>query len=270
MTKRTKKFLILSIPALLCVLIALFPHLLTASDPIVQDLNHMDQSPSWAHLLGTDRYGRDMLARVLYGAKYSIGASLAVTFASVLAGTVIGTAAGWKGGKVQTILMRLADIFLSFPGLVLALAMAAVLGGGLENGMLSILCISWPKYARFAMSEVLRFKNLTFLKALHLYGVPSFRIAVFHGIPYMLKPLIVLFFLDTGTKMMALAGLSFLGLGAQPPLPEWGAMMYEGRSFLTLYPWLLLAPGMAMTGAVISFNLFGEALREWLDRKETV
>lgn len=265
MSKSAKKFLISSLPLIICLALSLVPFFWTNFDPAAQNLAIANQSPDAYHLLGTDRYGRDVLKRILYGARYSIFVPLFLVFLTMAIGTLIGTWAGWKGHKTDIVIMRICDMFLSFPGIVLALAISAVLGGGLAQAGLALLVINWPKYARFSRSEVLRIKNLSFISALKLSGVSTGRILFHHLFPHMIRPILIMAFLDIGSVMMELAGLSFLGLGPQPPFPEWGSMMYEGQSFLALRPWLLLGPGLAMAYTIISFNLFGDAFRDWLE-----
>ena len=253
--------------AVLLILLALFSDHLCPMDPYLQDLANAKAAPSLAHPLGTDRYGRDMLSRVIAGSKTSILSTLLlVSFITVL-GTMIGLVCGWFGKKIDAICMRIADMFLAFPGLVFALAVAAVLGGGIQNAIIALAAISWPKYARLARSQTLMQKDADYICAARLAGCSHFQIVFRHIIPNILGPILVTAVLDIGTMMMELAGLSFLGLGAKPPVAEWGSMMSETRNLLTTQPWVTLAPGFAILLSVMVFNLFGDALRDWLDPK---
>lgn len=180
---------------------------------------------------------------------------------------MIGLICGWFGKKIDVICMRIADLFLAFPGLVFALAVAAVLGGGLQNAIIALAAISWPKYARLARSQTLAQKDLNYINAAKLAGCSDLQIVFRHVIPNIAGPILVTAVLDIGTMMMELAGLSFLGLGAKPPIAEWGSMMSETRNLLTTQPWVTLAPGFAILISVMIFNLFGDAMRDWLDPK---
>ena len=261
------RLLVFALLAALLILLALFSDHLCPMDPYLQDLANAKAVPSLAHPLGTDRYGRDMLSRVIAGSKTSILSTLLlVSFITVL-GTMIGLVCGWFGKKIDAICMRIADMFLAFPGLVFALAVAAVLGGGIQNAIIALAAISWPKYARLARSQTLMQKDADYICAARLAGCSHLQIVFRHIIPNILGPILVTAVLDIGTMMMELAGLSFLGLGAKPPVAEWGSMMSETRNLLTTQPWVTLAPGFAILLSVMVFNLFGDALRDWLDPK---
>lgn len=261
------RLLVFALLAALLILLALFSDHLCPMDPYLQDLANAKAVPSLAHPLGTDRYGRDMLSRVIAGSKTSILSTLLlVSFITVL-GTMIGLVCGWFGKKIDAICMRIADMFLAFPGLVFALAVAAVLGGGIQNAIIALAAISWPKYARLARSQTLMQKDADYICAARLTGCSHLQIVFRHIIPNILGPILVTAVLDIGTMMMELAGLSFLGLGAKPPVAEWGSMMSETRNLLTTQPWVTLAPGFAILLSVMVFNLFGDALRDWLDPK---
>lgn len=180
-------------------------------------------------------------------------------------GTLVGMLAGWRGGKLDTVLMRTSDVFLAFPGLVFALAVAGVLGGGMHNAVIALVAISWPKYARIARGLTLTQKNATYLKAARLSGCITGQLIAKHVLPNIVGPLLVTAVLDIGTMMMELAGLSFLGLGAQPPAAEWGSMMSDNRNLLQTSPWTVIAPGIAIFITVMIFNLLGDTLRDWMD-----
>ena len=236
-------------------------------DAYAQDLSMAEQPPSAAHLLGTDRYGRDMLARVLVGGRISISGALVVVLLITAIGAGIGTGSGWYGGRIEQAWMGLSDVFLAFPGLVLALAVAGVSGGGMLQAVLALAAIGWPKYARLSRRLTVSLKEEPYIDIARMRGISSWKIIGCHILPNMAGPLLTTAVLDIGTMMMELAALSFLGLGVKPPTPEWGAMMSEGRRFLQLSPWMVMAPGAAMCLTVGLFHLLGEALREKLDPK---
>ena len=180
---------------------------------------------------------------------------------------MIGVFCGWHGGMIDTVLMRLSDMFLAFPGLVFALAVAGVLGGGLHNAIFALAAISWPKYARIARSQTLSQKETPWLCAARLSGSGTVKILAKHILPNIIGPILVTSMLDIGTMMMELAGLSFLGLGAKPPIAEWGSMMSENRALFTTVPWITLAPGLAIFVSVMIFNLLGDTVRDYADPK---
>ena len=249
--------------------VAVFAEAFCPYPPDQQNLSMSLRRPSLAHPLGTDRYGRDMLSRVIAGAKTSVLATLALVAIVSAAGTVTGVICGYLGGAVDSFLMRLSDVCLAFPGLVFALAIAAMLGGGVSNAVIALAVISWPKYARVARSQTLALKNGPFVSAARLSGSTSLQIILRHILPNILGPILVTAMLDIGTMMMELAGLSFLGLGAQPPTAEWGNMMSGGRSMLQTYPWLVLSPGFAIFLTVVIFNLLGDTVRDYMDPKNS-
>jgi peptide/nickel transport system permease protein len=205
-------------------------------DPDLQDLANAKAAPSAAHLLGTDRYGRDMLSRVIAGSRASIFSTLLLVAVITAIGTLIGVFCGWNGKRADAVLMRISDIFLAFPGLVFAMAVAGVLGGGLHNAIVALAAISWPKYARIARSQTLAQRETAYLKAAKLAGSGTAKIIFKHLLPNIIGPILVTSMLDIGTMMMELAGLSFLGLGAKPPTAEWGSMMSDARSLMTTAP----------------------------------
>ena len=253
----------------LLMLVALFSEQLAPYDPYAQNLDEALQPPSARHIMGTDRHGRDMFSRVLAGGKTSIYATLALVAAISVFGTVVGTLCGYYGGKVDSIVMRISDVCLAFPGLVFAMAVAALLGGGIGNAVLALAVISWPKYSRVARSQTLALKSSPFIHAARLSGNSSTRIILRHILPNILGPILVTAMLDIGTMMMELAGLSFLGLGAKPPMAEWGNMMSSGRSMLQMYPWIVLSPGIGIFLSVVLFNLLGDTVRDYLDPRNS-
>lgn len=237
-------------------------------DAYAQDLSMAQQPPSAVHLLGTDRYGRDMLSRVLVGGRTSILGALVVVLLITAIGAGIGTGSGWYGGRIEQAWMGLSDVFLAFPGLVLALAVAGVSGGGMLQAVLALAAIGWPKYARLSRRLTVSLKGEPYIDIARMRGISSWKIMYGHILPNMAGPILTTAVLDIGTMMMELAALSFLGLGVKPPTPEWGAMMSEGRRFLQLSPWMVMAPGAAMCLTVGLFHLLGEALRDAFDPRE--
>ena len=263
-TVRARLILFGALAALLVIASLLSDHL-TPYDPYLQDLSNAKAAPSAAHLFGTDRYGRDMLSRVIVGSRTSIFSTLLLVAVITAVGTVIGVFCGWHGGKIDALLMRVSDMFLAFPGLVFALAVAGVLGGGLHNAIFALAAISWPKYARIARSQTLAQKETPYLRAARLSGSGTVKLLAKHILPNIVGPILVTSMLDIGTMMMELAGLSFLGLGAKPPIAEWGSMMSENRALFTTVPWITLAPGLAIFISVMIFNLLGDTVRDWAD-----
>lgn len=254
--------------AVLLLLIAIFAQYICPYDPYAQDLMMAQKPPSVAHPLGTDRYGRDMLSRVIIGSTTSIFSTLLLVAIVTMMGTGIGIICAWNNGKVDTVLMRISDLFLAFPGLVFALAVAGVLGGGVHNAIIALAVISWPKFARLARGLTLAQKNAPYMMAAQLSGSSTPKLLVKHILPNIAGPILVTSVLDVGTMMMELAGLSFLGLGVKPPMAEWGSMINEGRSMLQVSPWMVLAPGAAIFVTVMVFNLLGDTLRDYMDPKQ--
>ncbi|SCY14414.1 peptide/nickel transport system permease protein [Pseudobutyrivibrio sp. AR14] len=261
------RLIVFAMLAICLVAVAVFADRLCPYDPYAQDLSLSYQAPSAVHLMGTDAYGRDMFSRVIVGARASILSTLALVGIITLVGTAVGTISGFIGGKVDAIVMRVSDFFLAFPGLVFALAVAAHLGGGVLNAIIALAVISWPKYARVARSQTLSVKVSSFVQAAVLAGDNPPQIIFRHILPNIFGPILVTAMLDIGTMTMELAGLSFLGLGAQPPIAEWGSMMSSGRSMLQTYPWVVLSPGIAIFISVVIFNLLGDTVRDYLDPK---
>ena len=253
---------------LLLLLVAAFAKHICPYDPYAQDLLQAQKPPSLVHIMGTDRYGRDMFSRVLVGSTTSIYATLLLVCIVTVAGTVIGMICGWIGGLADTILMRISDLFLAFPSLVFALAVAGVLGGGIQNAVIALAVIGWPKYARLARGLTLTQKNMPYLMAVRLSGSGTCKIIFKHILPNIFGSILITSVLDIGTMMMELAGLSFLGLGVQPPMAEWGSMINDGRSMLQISPWMVLAPGLAIFITVMIFNLLGDTLRDYMDPKQ--
>lgn len=259
-------FLILAAGLLLT---AVFAQQICPYDPNAQDTSISLQPPSAAHPAGTDRFGRDMFSRILVGLQTSVLATLSLVVIITLVGTVLGVLCGYYEGVLDSVVMRISDVCLAFPGLVFALAIAALLNGGLHNAVLALAVISWPKYARIARSQTLAQKSTNYIAAAKLAGSSSRQIIVKHILPNCAGPILVTAMLDIGTMLMELAGLSFLGLGAQPPTAELGNMMSGGRSMLQTYPWVILGPGIAIFIVVVIFNLLGDTVRDYLDPRNS-
>lgn len=263
-----KKMIFFGTLAAALLLTAAFAPYLTPCDPYEQDLSIALQPPSAAHLLGTDRYGRDMLSRVIMGSRTTIFSALLLVVIITAVGGIVGIFCGYHGGKLDAFLMRVSDVFLAFPGMVFAIAVASVMSGGVMNAVIALACISWPKYARIARSQVLTIKHTPYMAAAKLSGSGPLKMVCKHIIPNIAGPVIVTAVLDIGTMIMEIAGLSFLGLGAAPPTAEWGSMMSNGRSMLQTAPWVILSPGCAIFFTVIVFNLAGDTVRDMLDPRQ--
>lgn len=265
--KSNTSLIIWPIFALLIVLIAVLADVIVPYDPYEQDLSAALMPPDSHHLLGTDQYGRDMLSRVIKGAGISLLSSFALVVIITLTGCIAGIISGYYGGIIDSIIMRLSDIFLAFPGLVFAIAVASVMSGGLVSAVIALALISWPKYARIARAEVLAIKNEPYIQVARMSGLNTIRILIKHIIPNIADMIIVTAVLDIGNMMMEIAGLSFLGLGAEPPLAEWGLMVSQGRSFMQTAPWVVIAPGLAIFITVLVFNMLGDTLSDITGRQ---
>lgn len=249
----------------LLVLVALFAPWLATHDPYAQDLAQRLKPPSAAHWFGTDQVGRDNYSRVVHGSRVTLYIVFLVAVIVGPIGLLVGTIAGYAGGKVDAVLMRVTDIFLAFPGLVLALAFVAALGPGLVNAVIAISLTNWPGFARLARAETLIVRSSDFIAASRIQGASATRILVRHVIPMCIPSVIVRMTLSMAGVILTAAGLGFLGLGAQPPSPEWGAMLSSGRRFLIDYWWMPTFPGLAIMIVSLAFNLLGDGLRDVLD-----
>jgi len=250
------------------VLVAAAAPLLAPHDPFVQDLgNRLAPLGTQSHVFGTDSLGRDILSRLIYGARITLYIVALVALIAPIAGLLVGTVSGYVGGWTDTVLMRITDIFLAFPRLVLALAFVAALGAGIENAVLAISLTAWPPYARIARAETLTIRSSDYISAIKLQGAGPLRIITKHIWPLCISSLIVRVTLDMAGIILAAAGLGFLGLGAQPPSPEWGAMISEGRRFILDHWWVATMPGLAIFTVSLAFNLLGDGLRDVLDPK---
>ncbi|PIQ26616.1 peptide ABC transporter permease [bacterium (Candidatus Blackallbacteria) CG17_big_fil_post_rev_8_21_14_2_50_48_46] len=262
---RNKAFLFGGSVVLVFLLLAFFPQLFTHYNPIEKDLASRLLPPSAAHWFGTDDLGRDVCARIIYGAQVSLRVGLLSVGIALIVGSLIGVVAGYFGGMVGEILMRTIDIILAFPSILLAILIVAILGPGLNNAMIAIGIVNMPLYARLLRSTTLQVRNQEFIEASHAMGASHTRIIAFHILPNCLSPLIVQATLGIGAAILETAGLSFLGLGAQPPTPEWGTMLSNAKDFIRMAPWTLTFPGLAITAVVVAFNLMGDGLRDLFD-----
>ncbi|MBY3413668.1 ABC transporter permease [Rhizobium laguerreae] len=249
---------------LLC-LIAIFAPLLAPYDPVVQRLGDALQPPSLAHLAGTDEFGRDILSRLIFGTRITIQTVFSVSLIVGPIGLLIGVVAGFFGGRTDALLMRATDIVLSFPSLILALAFAAALGAGLTTAIIAISLTAWPPIARLARAEALVVRNVDYVVAARLYGASPMRILLLYIAPMCVPSVIVRLTLNMAGIILTAASLGFLGLGAQPPAPEWGAMISSGRKFMLDYWWVAVMPGIAILLTSLAFNIAGDALRDILD-----
>ncbi len=255
----------LSVVLLLLVVAALAPWI-APHDPITQSLRERLQPPlTPGHLLGTDDFGRDILSRLIMGSRITLFIIALVAVTAPVFGLLVGTVAGYFGGWTDEILMRITDIFLAFPKLILALALVAVLGPGMENAVLAIAITSWPPYARVARAETLTVRSSDYIAAVRLQGAGAARIIWGHIMPMCIPSVIIRVTLDMAGVILIAAGLGFLGLGVQPPMPEWGAMISAGRKYLFEQWWVATMPGMAIFIVSLGFNLLGDAIRDLLD-----
>jgi peptide/nickel transport system permease protein len=249
------------------ILVALAGPYLVHADPLKQALTQRLKGPSSGHLFGTDQLGRDILSRVVSGARISLQVGALVLLVAMTIGVTLGAIAGYAGGIVDEIIMRVTDVFLAFPTLVLAMVISAVLGKGIYNAMLAVGLVWWPWYARLVRAQVLAVKEADFIQAARSLGASPIRIIWKHLLPSTIATITVQASLDVGYAILATAGLSFIGLGAQPPTAEWGAMVAEGRKYLTTHWWVPMFPGLAILLSVMGINLLGDALRDALDPK---
>ena len=247
------------------VLVAIFAPLIAPYDPARQALENALQPASWAHLAGTDEFGRDIFSRLVYGTRITIQTVLSVSVIVGPIGLAIGVMAGFFGGRTDAILMRATDIVLSFPSLVLALAFAAAMGAGLGTAIIAISLTAWPPIARLARAEALVVRNTDYVAAARLYGASPLRILFLYIAPMCIPSVIVRLTLNMAGIILTAASLGFLGLGAQPPLPEWGAMISSGRKFMLDYWWVAVMPGIAILLTSLAFNIAGDTLRDLLD-----
>ncbi|MDI3481861.1 MAG: peptide/nickel transport system permease protein [Tepidanaerobacteraceae bacterium] len=250
---------------LILVFTAIFAGVIAPHDPYAQNLDYRLKPPTAEHPLGTDDYGRDILSRIIYGARVSLMVGIISEGIALTIGVVLGALAGYYGGRVDNIIMRLCDIMFAFPELLFCIGIMFALGPGIYNVFIAIGFVGWAGYARLVRGQILSLKKMEFVEAAHASGAKDSRIILKHILPNTLAPIIVMLTLSIPGAIMSEASLSFLGLGAQPPMASWGSMIYDGRSYLRTFPWFSIAPGIAIMLTVLGFNLFGDGLRDALD-----
>ena len=263
-----KQFTIFFILALAIAGVAIFAPWIAPKDPLEAVMTDSLKAPCKEYPLGADKLGRDLLSRVIYGTRTSLVYTLILVATIFVTGTVLGIIAGYFGGWIDQIIMRVADMMISFPGMILAIEIAGMLGASLRNGVIAITAVSWPKYARLARSMVLKLKRNLYVEAAVVNGTSTAKILWRHILPNMLTTMTVTAAADMGTMMLELASLSFLGFGAVAPTPEWGLMLNEGRTYMAKAPWLMIAPGIAIVIVVVVFNMLGDSIRDILDPRQ--
>lgn len=268
--KTNRAFAVTSVLVLCLLLIAIAAPVIAPYDPTHAAMKDAFLEPGAQHLFGTDKLGRDCFSRVLYGARASLTGVLVLVASVFVVGTTMGVVSGYFGGKVDMVIMRISDMMISFPGMILAIAIAGIMGGSLVNAVFALTIVSWTKYARLSRSMVLKVKRRDFVEAAIVNGGTPGHILWVHILPNILPMMVITAAADVGALMMELAGLSFLGFGSQPPAPEWGLMLNEGRQQLQTAPWLMFFPGLAIFVTVVVFNLWGDNLRDVLDPRGDV
>lgn len=268
--KTNRAFAVTSVLVLCLLLIAIAAPVIAPYDPTHAAMKDAFLEPGAQHLFGTDKLGRDCFSRVLYGARASLTGVLVLVASVFVVGTTMGVVSGYFGGKVDMVIMRISDMMISFPGMILAIAIAGIMGGSLVNAVFALTIVSWTKYARLSRSMVLKVKRRDFVEAAIVNGGTPGHILWVHILPNILPMMVITAAADIGALMMELAGLSFLGFGSQPPAPEWGLMLNEGRQQLQTAPWLMFLPGLAIFVTVVVFNLWGDNLRDVLDPRGDV
>jgi peptide/nickel transport system permease protein len=266
--KSHKQFTVFLILAIAIICVAIFAPFIAPKDPYDAVMTDSLQAPSSKYLCGTDKLGRDILSRVIYGTRTSLVMTLALVAVIFVLGTALGIIAGYCGGIVDEVIMRIADMCISFPGLVLAIAIAGMLGPNMVNAVIAIAAVSWTKYARLARSLVLKIKSNTYMEAAVVTGTRTKDMIFRYVVPNLITTMIITAATDIGGMMLELASLSFLGFGAQAPTPEWGLMLNEGRTYIAKAPWLMIYPGIAIVIVVVVFNMLGDSIRDILDPKQ--
>ena len=263
-----KQFTLFFILALAVVGVAVFAPWVAPKDPLEAVMLDSLKAPCAEYPLGADKLGRDILSRVIFGTRTSLVSTLILVATIFVVGTILGIIAGYFGGWIDQVIKRIADMMISFPGMILAIAIAGMLGPSLQNGVIAITAVSWTKYARLARSMVLKVKRNLYVEAAVVNGTSTLKILWKHILPNMLTTMTVTAAADMGTMMLELASLSFLGFGAVAPTPEWGLMLNEGRTYMAKAPWLMIAPGIAIVIVVIIFNMLGDSIRDILDPRQ--
>jgi len=250
------------------ILTAILAPVIATHDPYTQNLDNVLQAPGNGHLFGTDELGRDIFSRLVWGSRITLRIIFLVSIVVGPIGLLVGTTSGYIGGRFDTVMMRITDIFLSFPSLILSLAFVAALGPSLNNAIIAIGLTAWPPIARLARAETLTFRKADYIAAARLQGASALRIIVRSIMPMCLPSVLIRLTLNMATVILTAAGLGFLGLGAQPPLPEWGAMIATGRRYMIDSWWLVTFPGIAILSVSLAFNLLGDGLRDALDPRQ--
>lgn len=248
--------------------VALLAPWIAPHDPVQMSTEHRLEKPSSAYFLGTDHLGRCILSRIMFGARISLGISFLVLVMIMSVGILVGTISGYLGGKTDYVIVGIIDVLLAFPGLILALVIAGMLGPSITNVMIAMASVQWVGYARIIRGMVASIKEKEYVQAARSGGSRHLPLIIRHILPNAISPVIVLATLDMGSTILAISGLSFLGLGAQPPNPEWGAMLNDGRPYMNMAPWIMIFPGMAILITVLAFNLMGDGLRDFFDPRE--
>ena len=268
--KRNKMFSLLVVAAIAIILVGILAPVIATHSPYESNLHDAFIAPNSEHIFGTDKLGRDIFSRVIYGTRISLSAALILVILIFTIGTTLGVIAGYFGGIIDTIIMRISDMMISFPGLVLAIAMAGIMGASVKNAVIAITVVSWSKYARLSRSLVLKIKETDYIRAAKVTGCKTVHIITRHIIPNIISTLIITATTDIGTMILELSALSFLGFGAQSPQAEWGLMLNEGRAYMVDCPWLMIYPGLAICIVVVVYNLLGDSLRDILDSRSHI
>ena len=268
--KRNKMFSLLAVAAIAIILVGIFAPVIATHSPYESNLHDAFIAPNSEHIFGTDKLGRDIFSCVIYGTRISLSAALILVILIFTIGTTLGVIAGYFGGIIDTIIMRISDMMISFPGMVLAIAMAGIMGASVKNAIIAITVVSWTKYARLSRSLVLKIKETDYIRAAKVTGCKTIHIITRHIIPNIISTLIITATTDIGTMILELSALSFLGFGAQSPQAEWGLMLNEGRAYMVDCPWLMIYPGLAICIVVIVYNLLGDNLRDILDSRSHI
>ena len=263
--RKNKAFMIYCILAIVLVLISILAPYIAPHDPLKTNMANSLKGSNDMFLLGTDQLGRDLFSRILYGALNSLKMTFVLVIIIFIVGTVVGTLAGYFGGLVDVIIMRFCDVFLAFPGIIFAIAIAGILGPSSINTIIALAVVSWAKYARVSRGLAMTIRKKDYIKSAKMGGARQYQIILKYVLPNIIPSLIVMATMDIGTMLLEISSLSFLGLGAQPPTPEWGYMINEGRAYIQTAPWLMIYPGLAMFITVTIFNLLGEGIRDILD-----
>ena len=268
--KRNKMFSLLVVAAIAIILVGILAPVIATHSPYESNLHDAFIAPNSEHIFGTDKLGRDIFSRVIYGTRISLSAALILVILIFTIGTTLGVIAGYFGGIIDTIIMRISDMMISFPGMVLAIAMAGIMGASVKNAIIAITVVSWTKYARLSRSLVLKIKETDYIRAAKVTGCKTVHIITRHIIPNIISTLIITATTDIGTMILELSALSFLGFGAQSPQAEWGLMLNEGRAYMVDCPWLMIYPGLAICIVVVVYNLLGDSLRDILDSRSSI